>query len=141
MREHCIFFRMRFYHIAVFTAALQVKKGLHNARLSTHFIWKNNSAKLMNMKCYLSGTIQELFGLYFLHIEKLNIQPFWRCLLINTDEFCSAVDRFTDMYRYLPIYRLSADISVLQIRKMLIGIGNRYRPIRRPISVALQIWK
>ena len=36
----------------------------------------------------------------------------------------AAVDRFTDMYRYLPIYQLSADISVLQIRKILIGIGS-----------------
>ena len=42
-----------------------------------------------------------------------------------------------------PIHRyvLLADISVLQIRKMLIGIGYWYRPIRRPISVALPIWK
>ena len=33
----------------------------------------------------------------------------------------------TDKYRYRPIYRLSADISVLPINKMLIGIGYRYR--------------
>ena len=37
--------------------------------------------------------------------------------------------QITDKYRYRPIYRLSADISVLQIREMLIGIGYRYRPI------------
>ena len=49
--------------------------------------------------------------------------------------YLPAVDRYTDMYRYRPIYRLSADISVLPIQKMLIGIGYRYRPIRRPISV------
>ena len=40
----------------------------------------------------------------------------------------------TDKYRYRPIYRLSADISVLPINKMLIGIGYWYRPIRRVIS-------
>ena len=82
------------------------------------------------------GSIEFQKGI-FLHDEgKLqggtSFELFWYTLF-------AAVDRFTDMYRYLPIYRLSADISVLQIRKMLIGIGNRYRPIRRPISVALQI--
>jgi len=42
----------------------------------------------------LSGTIHELFGPYFLHIEKLNIQPFWRCLLIDTDGLCSNLVTF-----------------------------------------------
>ena len=44
--------------------------------------------------------------------------------------------QITDMYRYRQIYRLSADISVLQIREMLIGIGYPYWPIGKPISVA-----
>ena len=35
---------------------------------------------------------------------------------------------------------VSADISVLPIWEMLIGIGYRYRPIRKPISVALPIY-
>ena len=35
-----------------------------------HFIWKKDSAKLMNMKRHLSGVVQDLFGLYFLHIGK-----------------------------------------------------------------------
>ena len=45
---------------------------------STHFIWKNDSAKLMNMQCHLPRVVRDLFGLYFLHIGKYNIQPFLR---------------------------------------------------------------
>ena len=37
---------------------------------ATHFIWKNDSAKLMNMKRHLSGVVWDLFGLYFLRIGK-----------------------------------------------------------------------
>ena len=39
----------------------------------SHFIWKNNSAKKLNMNC------GHLFGLYFsLDIGKLNNPPYWK---------------------------------------------------------------
>ena len=52
----------------------------------------------------------------------------------GTEGFIIVGRPITDKYRYWPIYRLSADISVLPINKMLIGIGYRYWPIRRVIS-------
>ena len=51
----------------------------------------------------------------------------------------AAVDRYADIYRHRPINRLSADILVLPITEKLIGISYWYRPIRRPISVAIPI--
>ena len=45
----------------------------------------------------------------------------------------------TDHIGYRRRYGLFADISVLPISKMLIGIGYRYRPIRTPISVTFPI--
>ena len=51
----------------------------------SHSIWKNDLAKLMNMKHFLSGVAQAgLVWISFSTYWKISIHPFWRCLLRNT---------------------------------------------------------
>ena len=45
----------------------------------SHFIWKNNSAKKLNMNCgHFPEFNQKLFGLYFSLIGKLNNPSYWK---------------------------------------------------------------
>ena len=100
--------------------------------------------------CQRSGIIMVLFGSYILTkvFQKKKLDPKNVLFILNfsfsqnfgiVPSFHTAVDRYADIYRHQPIYWLSADISVLPITEKLIGIGYRYRPIRRPISVAIPI--
>ena len=45
----------------------------------SHFIWKNSSAEKLNMNCgHFPEFNQDLFGLYFSLIGKLNNPPYWK---------------------------------------------------------------
>ena len=44
----------------------------------SHFVWKYDSAKIMNMECHLPEVIWDPFRIHLIHIGKSKNQSFWK---------------------------------------------------------------